>query len=45
MSQYVVTMRLYVESDDLFEKETAELSLKEIALFYFNKISSRIVTF
>ena len=29
MSQYVVTMRWYVESDDLFEKETEELNTKE----------------
>ena len=29
MSQYVVTMRWYVESDDLFEKKTEELNTEE----------------
>ena len=29
MSQYIVTMRWYVESDDLFEKESMVLSKKD----------------
>ena len=29
MSQYVVTMRWYVESDDLFEKEIEKLNIEE----------------